>query len=347
MHKSNQTKQIEASWQQRAISEINNKTKPHGALGELEDLAVQLAVIQKTLTPAIYPACVLVFGADHGVARQGVSAYPTEVTAQMMANFAAGGAAINAICNSVKAELKVIDMGVNADLTAFNNIAHEKVNSGTNDISVTTAMTVAEYNQALETGKKYAKIAYKEGFKTLALGEMGIGNTTSAAAVICALTKLQSKDIVGRGTGIDDQAMINKRSIVDTALSLHLNKSNDPECILQALGGFEIVAIAGAILMAAELNLITIVDGFISTAAALGACAINPDIGDRLIYSHQSAETGHKLTLSHLQAKPLLKLGLRLGEGTGAALCIPIIDATAKVLSEMATFEQAGVAAKS
>jgi len=335
-----------SSWQQRAITEMNNKTKPSGALGELEYLAIQLATIQKTLTPVVYPACVMVFGADHGIARQGVSAYPCEVTAQMMANFSAGGAAINAICKSVNAHLKVIDVGVNADLKEFKNIAHEKVNAGTNDISKNTAMTEAEYHQSMKTGGNYAEAAFEDGFKTLALGEMGIGNTTSAAAIICALTGHSAERIVGSGTGIDKQTLIYKRTVVDKAVSLHLKKSNDPEYILQALGGFEIVSIVGAMLMSSKLNLITVVDGFISTAAALCACAINPGIGEKLIFSHQSAETGHRLALAHLNARPVLNLGLRLGEGTGAALSIPILHSAATILAEMATFEQAGVSSK-
>ena len=335
------------NWEQLATTEMNNKTKPPGSLGELESLAIQLATIQKTLTPTIYPACVLVFGADHGIAKQGVSAYPAEVTAQMMANFATGGAAINAICKSVNACLKVIDVGVKAPLTQFESIAHEKVNASTNDFSRTPAMTTSEYEQAKAIGAKYAESAFNDGFNTVALGEMGIANTTSAAAIICALTGHRSEHIVGVGTGIDDQALIHKRSVVDSALKLHQTQVTDPEHILQTLGGFEIVAIVGAIEKAFELNLIIVIDGFISTAAALAACALEPAVRASLIFSHQSAETGHKLALEHLSAKPLLSMGLRLGEGSGAALSIPILHSAATILGEMATFEQAGVSAKS
>ena len=334
------------NWKKLATNEMNIKTKPLGALGDLEELAVQIAMIQKTLNPVIYPACVLVFGADHGIARQGVSAYPSEVTAQMMANFDGGGAAINVICKAVNASLKVIDVGVNADLKDFRSIAHEKVNTGTNDISQTQAMTKTEYSQAMAIGAKYAESTCNEGFRTIALGEMGIGNTSSAAALICAITGHKTEDIVGTGTGINEQALILKRAVVDKALKRHQNSISNPETMLQSLGGYEIVAIVGAILKAAALNRIVIVDGFISTAGALAACAINPGVRENLIFSHQSAETGHKLALAYLNAKPLLTLGLRLGEGTGAALSIPTLHCAATVLAEMATFEQAGVSTK-
>ena len=335
------------NWEQLATNEMNNKTKPPGSLGELESLAIQIATIQKTLTPAIYPACVLVFGADHGIARQGVSAYPAEVTAQMMANFASGGAAINAICQSVNASLKVIDVGVKEALTHFEAIEHEKVSAGTNDFSSTAAMTLSEYNQAKAVGAKYAQAVFNEGYKTIALGEMGIANTTSAAAIICALTGHQPEQIVGVGTGIDEQALIHKRHVVAKALDLHQPKTKDPQEILQRLGGLEIAAIAGAIEKASELNLIIVIDGFISTAAALAACAIEPSVRDKLVFSHQSAEIGHKLALDYLKAQPLLNMGLRLGEGSGAALSIPILHSAATILADMATFEQAGVSTKS
>ena len=335
-----------SDWQQRALTEMNNKTKPLGALGELENLAIQIATIQKTLKPNVYPARVLVFGGDHGVAGKGVSAYPAEVTAQMMANFAAGGAAINAVCHAVNADLKVIDVGVNADLTSFNTIIDEKVGLATNDISETVAMSECQYKQALGVGQKQAETAFKDGYKTLALGEMGIGNTTSAAALICAFTGHNAEDIVGVGTGIDEQTKTHKCRVVEQAVDLHLAVSREPSYLLQALGGYEIVAISGAILKASALNLLVVIDGFISTAAALAACAMDANVQARLIFSHQSAENGHQRALAYLGAKPLLNLGLRLGEGSGAALSLPLLHSAATVLSEMATFEQAGVSTK-
>ena len=329
-----------------AQNEINNKTKPFGALGQLEAIAIQLATIQQTLKPEIYPAQVLVFGADHGVSQQGVSAFPAEVTAQMMANFASGGAAINVIAESVGASIKVIDVGVNADLSGLSNIEQHKVKLGSEDFTQGPAMSPEQCNQALRTGEKLATQAHKEGIKTLALGEMGIGNTTAAAALICAFSGHKVEQIVGLGTGIDQQVLRNKRAIVEKALTLHQDVLSDPIQTLTALGGLEIAAITGAILKASKLGMIVVIDGFISTAAALSACQINPDVGSNLIFSHQSAEQGHKLALEFLNATPILKLQLRLGEGTGAALALPILNAAANILSDMATFEQAGVSGK-
>jgi len=321
---------------QLATNEINSKTKPLGALGQLEKICIQLASIQKTLKPEIYPARVLVFGADHGVSQQGVSAFPAHVTTQMMANFACGGAAINVIANSVNASIKVIDIGVNSDLSALENVSHNKVTYGTNDLSQSCAMSLEDCDKALAVGAEHALDAKREGVKTIALGEMGIGNTTSAAALICAFTKHSALEIVGRGTGIDDDALNRKYQIVNKALLLHQNSLNCPKQTLVALGGLEIAGIVGAILKAHELEMVIIVDGYISTAAALTAYQINPQVLSNCIFSHQSAERGHKLALKHLNVEPVLRLGLRLGEGTGAALSIP----------DMATFEQAGVSEK-
>ena len=334
------------NYQQLAENEINNKTKPLGALGQLESIAIQLASIQQTLKPEIYPARVLVFGADHGVSQQGVSAFPAEVTTQMMTNFSSGGAAINVIANSVGASITVIDVGVNADLSHIKNISHKKVKFGTADFSKAPAMSIEECEKALQIGTEHADIAQNDGVKTLALGEMGIGNTTSAAALICAITNHSTAEIVGRGTGIDNSALNHKCKVVEQALKKHRPSLGDPIRTLSALGGFEIAAITGTILKAFEHGMIVIVDGFISTAAALVACQINPDVRSILLFSHQSTERGHKLALKFLKAQPILKLGLRLGEGSGAALSIPIVNAAANILCDMATFQQAGVSGK-
>ncbi len=329
-----------------ARNEIDNKTKPLGALGQLEQIAIQLATIQQTLTPEVYPARVLVFGADHGISRQGVSAFPAEVTAQMMANFSNGGAAINVIANSVGASIKVIDVGVNADLSELKNIDQCKVKAGTEDFTQGPAMKPQECNKALEIGSDQAITAFKDGIKTLALGEMGIGNTTAAAALVCAFTNHQVEKIVGLGTGIDQQALKKKYAVVKAAIALHQQTFDQPKLLLAALGGLEIAALTGTILKAHEFNMIVVVDGFISTAAALTACQINPNVRGNLIFSHQSAEQGHKLALEFLNTRPILQLNLRLGEGTGAALALPIIHTAAKILADMATFEQAGVSGK-
>jgi nicotinate-nucleotide--dimethylbenzimidazole phosphoribosyltransferase len=322
---------------------IDEKTKPVGSLGDLETWAVQLAEIQNTLTPRLDRARVIVFGADHGVAHEGVSAYPPQVTAEMMRNFSRGGAAINVLTRANNLEIEVIDVGVDADLAELPGITHATVRRGSRNMLTEPAMTPAERDAAIEVGRAAARRAAAAGVNAIGLGEMGIGNTTAAAAVLSALTGASPAETVGRGTGVDDTRLAHKRVVVARALTCHAAQLTDPLGALAAVGGLELAAIAGAALEAPQHHMAVVADGFISTVATLVAVRIDPSIRTSIFYSHRSAESGHSLALTALGARPMLDLNLRLGEGTGAALAIPLLRSAAAILSEMATFASAGV----
>ena len=328
---------------QQARDAIDNKTKPPGSLGELEALAVQLACVQDTLQPVIDPARLLVFGADHGVAAEGVSAYPAEVTAQMMANFAAQGAAVCVLAKAAQASVEVIDVGVNADLSRLQEIVHAKVAMGTANLASEDAMTHEQLDAAMQAGREAVVRAARDEVRCIGLGEMGIGNTTSAAIITGLLCKSSPSEVTGRGTGLDEDQLSVKIGVVAEAMKKLSSEADDPlECLRQA-GGFEIAAIVGAMMEAPAHKMIVIVDGFIVTAAALIACRCKPAVRDVLVFAHESTEVGHHCALQALEAVPLLKLGMRLGEGSATALALPIVRAAAAVLSEMASFEDAGV----
>lgn len=325
---------------------IDNKTKPPGSLGQLESVAVQLATIQKTLKPVVDPARVIVFGADHGVTEEGVSAFPAEVTVQMMANFAAGGAAVCVLSKSANASLEVIDVGVNGDLSAFSAIVQQKVTTGTANLAKGAAMTHEQLDSALQVGREAIVRAADQGVQCVGLGEMGIGNTTSAAiltGLLCAQNADAAADVTGRGTGLSDEQMPVKQRVVAEAMQRLESISDDPmECLRQA-GGLEIAAIVGAMLEAPAHSMVVIVDGFIVTSGALVACRIRPAVRDNLLFAHRSAEIGHALALDTLNAEPLLQLGMRLGEGSAAAMAIPLVRGAAAIMSDMASFAEAGV----
>ena len=323
---------------QRAIDE---KTKPLGSLGELETWAVRLACIQNSLTPRLDHARILVFGADHGVAAEGVSAYPPQVTPEMMRNFARGGAAINVLARANGIEVEVIDVGVNADLASLDGIVHAKVRAGSRNMLQEPAMTADECKAAMNVGREAVQRAAGDGVRVVGLGEMGIGNTTAAAALLSGLTGAPASDTVGRGTGVDDERLAHKRQIVTQAVAKHA--TDDPRKALAALGGLELAAIAGAALAGPAHGMIVVADGFISTVATLAAVRIDPAIGANLFFAHRSAERGHRVALDALGALPMLDLRCRLGEGTGAALAIPLLRSAAAVLTEMATFTSASV----
>src|SRR5580704_119870 len=323
---------------QRAIDE---KTKPLGSLGELETWAVRLACIQNTLTPRIDRARILVFGADHGVAAEGVSAYPPQVTPEMMRNFARGGAAINVLAKANGLEVEVIDVGVNADLSSLDGIVHASVRRGSRNMLHEPAMTADECTAAMNAGREAVRRAASEGVQAVGLGEMGIGNTTAAAALLSGLTGAPASETVGRGTGVDDERLAHKRDVVAQAVAKHA--SDNPKATLAALGGLELAAIAGAALEAPAHGMIVVADGFISTVATLAAVRIDPNIRTNLFWAHRSAEQGHGVALDALGAIPMLDLKCRLGEGTGAALAIPLLRSAAAVLTEMATFASASV----
>lgn len=324
---------------------INTKTKPVGALGRLEALARQVALIQNSLTPVLSKPHILVFAADHGIARDGVSAYPQEVTFQMVMNFLSGGAAINVFSKQNGMNLKVVDAGVNFDFESHPDLIDAKVASGTESFLRKEAMTLPQLEQAMQKGAGLVKEIHKNGCNVMGCGEMGIGNTSSAAMLMHAFTGIPLEDCVGRGTGVDDQGYSKKLEVLGQALKTH-GVSNDPKAVLSTYGGFEIAMMCGAFLGAAALGMIILVDGFIASAAFLSAMQFEPNVRDYTIFCHQSEEKGHKLMLQHMQAQPLLDLGMRLGEGTGCAVAYPLLQSAVNFLNDMASFESAGVSDK-
>jgi nicotinate-nucleotide--dimethylbenzimidazole phosphoribosyltransferase len=313
-------------------------TKPPGSLGRLEALAVQLAGISGRVPPACDERAVLVFAADHGVAAEGVSAYPAEVTRQMVLNFLAGGAAINVLARQAGAKLIVVDAGVAGDLPPHANLVSHKIARGTQNFVSAPAMTRDEALRSVEIG-----IDCFEPCQAAALGEMGIGNSTAAAAIVAAATGCSAAAAVGPGTGIDAAGRQRKLAAIERALALHQPDPGDGLGLLAAIGGFEIGALAGAMLAAAAARVPAVIDGFICTAAALVAARLCPAVREYLIAAHVSAEPGHPLALADLRLRPLLQLDMRLGEGTGAVLALHLLDSACRIAGEMATFDEAHV----
>jgi len=337
---------MSSDWRERAQNAMDQKVKPPCSLGRLESTAIDLAVYLETLEPRLDRARILIFAADHGVSLLGVSAYPREVTPQMTMTFASGGAAITVLARTLGIEVEVVDVGVDAELPAMPGVVDAKVRRGSRNFVDEPAMTEEELAAALEAGRAAARRAIEGGADPVGLGEMGIGNTTSAAALLSALTGLSPHETVGRGTGVDDRGLAAKRAVVEKGLARHAALFGDPRRALAAVGGLEIAALAGAALETARQRRVVIVDGFISTVAALAAVRLEPAIRPALFFSHASAEAGHRAALASLGATPLLDLGMRLGEGTGSALAFPILKSAASILREMATFSQAGVTDK-
>ncbi len=319
-------------------------TKPPKALGRLETLSIQLAGIQRKPLPVIESKAIAVMVADHGVTAEGVSAFPAEVTAAMVLNFAAGGAAINVIGRHVGARVIVTDVGVNADISAAAGVRHKKVRMGTANIAQGPAMTRDEAVRAIEIGIELVEEELVNGLDIIATGEMGIGNTTAASAVIAALTGEPVAKVTGRGTGISKEALPAKIVVIEQALAVNKPDAADPMDVLAKVGGLEIAAMTGVFLGGAARRLPVVMDGFISAAAALVAVRLCHECVDYILPSHVSIEKGHQVVLDELGLVPLFDLQMRLGEGTGAALSMSIIEAAARILSEMATFESAGVA---
>ena len=336
---------LDARAMQQAAARQARLTKPAGSLGRLEELSVRLAGMTGRLNPRLGDAVVFTFAADHGVAAEGVSAYPREVTPQMVLNFLRGGAAINVIAREVGARVVVADVGVDADLPPHAGLRDVKVRRGTDSITRGSAMTEAEAQKAIDTGRS---LVDGENPDIALTGDMGIGNTTTSAAVVCALTGLNPTLIVGRGTGVDDAGLQRKLAAVTRALEVNRESlTRGPIAVLAAVGGLEIAGLVGVILQAAEMRRPVIIDGFISGAAALAASAIDPAVGGYMIASHRSQELGHGAVLERLGLRPLLDLDLRLGEGTGAALALPLVRASVRLLNDMATFDEAGVSERS
>ncbi|WP_189466478.1 nicotinate-nucleotide--dimethylbenzimidazole phosphoribosyltransferase [Litchfieldella qijiaojingensis] len=326
----------------RVTAYLDTLTKPPGSLGQLEALAVELAAMTGEDFPRVTPPGVLVFAADHGVAAEGVSAFPQEVTAQMVANFAGGGAAINVFARQIGARLEVIDVGVATKLVVP-DVVHEKVRPATANFIDADAMTRDEAVQAIEVGIRAASRAVDAGCRCLIVGEMGIANTTASSAVLAVLSGEPVAGLVGPGTGIETSRLAHKRAVIERAIAARRPQADDPMEVLAKLGGLEIAAMAGAYLGAAARRVPVLVDGFIATVAALVACRLCPAARSFMIFGHRSCEPGHDIALAVLDAKPLLDLALRLGEGTGAALAFPLLEAATRMLVEMATFASAGV----
>lgn len=322
---------------------IDNKTKPVGALGRLEEMAMQIATIQQTFTPTLQNPHILVFAGDHGIAVEGVSAYPQEVTAQMVMNFVRGGAAVNVFCRQNHLTLKVIDAGVAADFPEDLPIVHAKIAKGTRNFLHEPAMTEHELEEAIQRGSELIKEIHNEGCNVVGFGEMGIANTSSASAIMSVITKQPVEVCVGRGTGLSDEQYQHKIEVLRKALLHHQLNSNDPFEALRIYGGYEIAMMCGAMLQAAALRMLILVDGFISSVAFLVAFKANPYIRNYAIFCHTSAEQGHKKLLEYMQAQPILQLGMRLGEGSACAVAYPVVESAVRFLNEMASFEEAGV----
>jgi nicotinate-nucleotide--dimethylbenzimidazole phosphoribosyltransferase len=333
-------------WRQQAQQHLDQLTKPLGSLGRLEDVAAQIVSIQQTMSPSVGAKSVYVFAADHGVVEEGVSAYPSEVTRQMVLNFLNGGAAINAIARKAQANVIVVDAGVDADFADHPGLVQRKVRRGTRNMLHTPAMTDDEVYAALQIGIDLAESAKGQGINLIAVGEMGIGNTTSASAITAALTGQPAGKVTGAGAGLEPQAVSHKARVVEGVLQKH-GLSGAPALdalhVLRCVGGLEIAAIAGMVLASASLHIACVIDGFISTAAAALAHSLQPQVREYLFAGHQSEEPGHKLLLNMLGLSPLLTLNMRLGEGTGAVLAFHLIEVAVNLFNEMATFAQAKV----
>jgi len=323
-------------------NKINNKTKPLSSLGVLEEIALQIGKVQNTVSPELKNPTIVVFAGDHGITDEGVSPFPKEVTMQMVMNFLNGGAAINVFCKQNNIKLLVADAGVDFDFDPGLPLIHAKIGKGTKNILLQPAMTQNECKEAMRQGGVIVNQQYTEGCNIIGFGEMGIGNTSSAALLMSKFCKLPIEKCVGKGTGLDDDGLKRKTAILQKAIEKH-GSISDPIEILSTFGGLEIAMMAGAMLKAAELGMIILVDGFITTSALIAACHLNKQILENCIFCHQSDEQGHKLMLKFLGVKPLLNLNMRLGEGTGAAVAYPLIKAAVTFLNEMASFESAGV----
>jgi nicotinate-nucleotide--dimethylbenzimidazole phosphoribosyltransferase len=325
-------------------------TKPPGSLGLLEEIAITLASLYGDDKPEIKQPLITIFAGDHGVVAQGVSAFPQAVTVEMIRNFVNGGAAISVLAQTNNAELKVVNCGTAFEIDFaddYDALLDKQVASGTADLSVESAMSAEQLEQALSIGQQVIEQGKKDGIDLFIAGEMGIGNTTPAAALGCAYLGQSAEKMTGRGTGIDDAGLNNKINVIEKSLARLSLSELTAEQILQELGGFEIAAIAGAYIRCAQMGIPALVDGFITTAAALAACKMNPQVQDWLLFSHQSEEQGHKFMLEALNAQPLLNLGLRLGEGSGAATTLPLLRQACALHNGMATFAEAAVSESS
>lgn len=324
-------------------SKIDNLNKPKGSLGRLEELALQIGLIQQSLSPVLNHPCHLLFGADHGIEREHVSVSPREVTWQQMINFTQGGGGVNMFCRQHGFQFIEVDMGVDYDLSAYPSILNYKVANGTQNFLHEAAMTVEQMNRCIEVGAQLVRQCYEQGCTVICMGEMGIANTSPSSVWMSLMGGLELSQCVGAGAGLNDAGILHKLDVlqhsIDKFYSTIRGKSHNTEEIIRWFGGFEMVATIGAMLQAAELNMIILVDGFIMSACMLAASRLYPSILSYAIFTHQGDESGHAKLLSLMHAKPLLHLGLRLGEGTGALCAYPLIDSAVRMINEMNSFE--------
>jgi nicotinate-nucleotide--dimethylbenzimidazole phosphoribosyltransferase len=350
MEKMNQTlseiKPVDKEAMAEARKRQDDLTKPQGSLGQLESLSIQIAGIKRNPRPRIAQKVIFTLAGDHGVTKEGVSAYPSEVTPQMVYNFLRGGAAINVLARYIGARVVIADLGVASILERHPDLSDRKVGLGTQNMAKGPAMSKEEAIRSIEAGMELVEAELSKGVDILGTGDMGIGNTTASSAITAALTGADVAAVTGRGTGLDDKGWEKKVKVIQQALERNQPDPKDAIDVLSKVGGFEIGGITGVILAGARHRIPVVLDGFISGAAALIATSLSPHTKPYLIASHQSVEEGHRIILDHLGLKPLLNLGLRLGEGTGAALGIFLVEASLKILGEMATFSEAGVSEK-
>ena len=329
-----------------ALKRHDTLTKPPGSLGRLEQLGAQLAAITGRSRPTVTLKAALVFAADHGVVSEGVSAYPSDVTAQMVLNFLNGGAAINVLARQASARVAVVDIGVARDLPQHPQLYSRKIAAGTRNMAAGPAMTRPQAEAAIHVGMTIFEAEYAKGLDLVATGDMGIGNTTASAAIVAAMTRRAPAEVTGRGTGIDEAGLARKIATIERALAVNAPDANDAIDVVAKVGGLEIAGLAGVIIGAAARRVPVVVDGFISSAAALIACGICPEVKQYLFAGHLSVEKGHAVALEFLGLEPLLTLDMRLGEGTGAVLAFHLLEAAARIISEMATFSEAGVSSR-
>ena len=339
----NNIENINVEYLERAQQKQNSLTKPPGSLGRLEEIAIQLSAMQHTDQPEINNIQIAVFAADHGIAEENVSLFPQVVTLEMVKNFSRGGAAISVLAKQLSANLEVINVGTVNEHEPLAGVVVQRVAAGTQNFSKQAAMTKSQLHAALNAGKAAVERALENALQLFIGGDMGIANTTSATAIVCALFNEKAETIAGPGTGLDKTGVSHKAEIINIGLELHKEKLQSPLAVLQYLGGFEIAALTGAYLYCAQNNLPVIVDGFISSVAALVAIKLNPQVKQWMFFSHVSAEPGHEIIIQMLQIKPLLNMDMRLGEASGAAVVVPLMKLACELHNNMATFEQAGV----
>ena len=324
------------------VDKINNLTKPKGSLGRLEEIAMQIALIQQTLTPALHKPQNIIFAADHGIVDEGVSLSPKEVTRQQLSNFLHGGAGVNFLCRQHGFELKIVDAGVDYDLPYEKGIIDMKVRRGTRNYLYEAAMTQEEMDLCIERGAEMVRRCHEEGSNVLSFGEMGIGNTSSSSLWMTCFTGIPLKQCVGAGSGLNQQGIRHKYEVLKRSME-HYNGDGSAIDIIRYFGGLEMVMAVGAMLQAAELKMLILVDGFIMTNCMLAAMKLYPAVKDYAIFCHCGDESGHKLILEYMQVKPLINLGLRLGEGTGAICAYPLVDSAVRMINEMDNFTHASI----